>query len=312
MGPNGIRAGWRFLIFMLLIMGMSMAVHFFRKYVMHVPARGMGGGMDPVTSIWRELRGLIIVVIAALIMAKIEREKWDHYGMPARRLFSGDFLFGLFWGFAALSAVMGGLWLAGAYRIDGLALGGFDIWKYGFLWAVMFLLVGLMEEFSTRGYPLYTLASGMGFWPAAIFTSALFFAGHLGNPGETWMGLSDVFIIGVFFCLTVWRTGDLWFAIGLHGSWDWGLTYFYSVPNSGTTATGHLFNIHTQGPRWLSGGEAGPEGSIINLVFDLLWFVIFIMIYRRRKWVGMNDRRRAAQTQVAQNQVVIDSTALNG
>jgi hypothetical protein len=179
------------------------------------------------------------------------------------------------------------------------------------LWGAMFLVVGLLEEFTLRGYLQYALASGIGFWPAAVILSALFLSGHVGNSGENGMGLADVFIIGMFLCLTLWRTGNLWFAVGLHATWDWGLTYLYSVPNSGTTAVGHLFNIRTQGPDWLTGGSAGPEGSIINLIFDLLLFVVFAMIYRKRKWVGMNDRRVAMERTIAPPQpVVLDSSAL--
>jgi hypothetical protein len=65
------------------------------------------------------------------------------------------------------------------------------------------------------------------------------------------------------------RTGDLWFAIGLHAAWDWGETFFYGVPDSGMVGVGHLFASSLHGPRWLSGGNAGPEGSIVGLAFGV-------------------------------------------
>ncbi|HWR17375.1 MAG TPA: CPBP family intramembrane glutamic endopeptidase [Terriglobales bacterium] len=308
-GPNGLRAGWRFAIYVALSFVLGYVFRYLRQAVYPLPKRVPGEGLEPVREIIVRGSGFLVAAVAAWIMARIEREKWEHYGLPVRRVFSLDSFVGLVWGFVALTFVMGGLWLAGAYRIEGLALSGGAIWKFAALWGVMFLIVGLLEEFTLRGYPLYTLASGMGFWPAAILTSGLFVAAHLGNPGETWMGLTDVFLIGVFLCLTLWRTGDLWFAVMFHASWDWGLTYFYSVPNSGATATGHLFNVQVQGPKWLSGGSAGPEGSIINLFFDLLGFVVFLAFYRHRKWVGMNDRRKTVQTSAS---VTLDASALTG
>jgi hypothetical protein len=192
------------------------------------------------------------------------------------------------------------LHLAGAYQIDGLALSGAQIAKFALLWGVVFLLVGIFEEFLVRGYLFYTLASGIRFWPAAVLTSAVFFAGHIRNQGETWFGLADVFVIGMFFCFTLWRTGDLWFAVGLHASWDWGQSFFYSVADSGMIAPGHLFRMHTQGPAWLSGGTVGPEGSIVSLASHLLLFLLFALVYKRRKWVGMTERRRAAAPNVPQ------------
>jgi uncharacterized protein len=100
----------------------------------------------------------------------------------------------------------------------------------------------------------------------------------------------------------------LWFAVGMHASWDWGLTFFYSSPNSGMTAIGHLFHVRFSGPVWLTGGTAGPEGSAINLVLDLIYFAVFMAIFRGRKWVGMNDRRTSATAP----QTILDPSALTG
>ena len=289
-GPNGIRAGWRCLMFFVLTTVISIAIHIFRKYVLHSPSRDIHAAIEPLSAAIREALAFLIVALAALIMSRMEREKWEHYGLPLWR--RRNLFFGLVWGFATLSLVMGALWMVGSYRIDGLALSGTAALRYAALWAVVFLFVGLFEEFSLRGYPLYTLASGMGFWPSALLTSALFMAGHIRNPGETWLGLTYIFVDGIFLCFMVWRTGDLWFAVGTHASWDWGLTFFYSVPNSGIAAVGNLFSVRVQGPSWLSGGNAGPEGSAINLAFEALYVVVFASIYKRRQWMGMNDHKR--------------------
>jgi len=310
LGPNGLRAGWRFLLYIALVFVFISLIRFIRHHVFHTAIPVPGAPFEPVHEIVSRGLGFLALAVAALIMARIERSKWGDYGLPLRRAISWDFWFGCLWGLVGVSVVMACLWIAGAYRVESVALSMADAWKFGVLWAVMFLMVGLLEEFSLRGYTQYTLASGIGFWPAALILSAMFLAGHLGNKGENWLGLADVFIIGMFLCFTLWRTGDLWFAVGLHAVWDWGLTYLYSVPNSGTTAVGHLFNIRTQGPAWLSGGSAGPEGSVINLAFDILYFFIFAAIYKKRKWIGMDDRRRAAEP-VPQTSPVIDASALS-
>src|SRR3989442_350419 len=120
------------------------------------------------------------------------------------------------------------------------------------------LLVGFSEEFLFRGYALYTLSTGIGFWPAAGLLSALFGAVHLHNPGESWIGGLSAGLIGLFFCFTVRRTGSLWFAIGLHAAWDYSESFVYSVPDSGAMVPGHLLNSSFHGPRWLTGGTVGP------------------------------------------------------
>jgi len=133
----------------------------------------------------------------------------------------------------------------------------------------------LQEEFHSRGYGLFTLASGIGFWPAAIVSALYFGYGHLGNRGETLFGVMNVCGGGVLFCLLLRRTGSLWMPIGMHAAWDWGQSVVYGVPDSGYVLPGHIFDSRSAGPAWLTGGTVGPEGSALcTVLFIALWFVI--------------------------------------
>jgi membrane protease YdiL (CAAX protease family) len=310
-GPNGLRAGWRLLIYFGLMVALATLIRLVRHLLHPGPRPPRAMTLDPIPQIYFECIALILAVVPALILLRIEKEHWGHYGLPLRRAFRSEFWFGALWGFVGLSVIMLCLWAGHFYTVDGLALHGMAILKYGVLWAIGMLLVGLFEEFSLRGYPQYALASGIGFWPAALVLSFLFLLGHMRNPGENWLGLTDVFLFGLFACFTLWRTGNLWFAVGVHAAWDWGLTFLYSGPNSGVMATGQLLKVRFSGPAWLTGGSAGPEGSAINLVFDLSWFVVFALIYRKRKWIGMSEHRAAAGARVRDG-VLIDSSALSG
>ena len=132
------------------------------------------------------------------------------------------------------------------------------LWRFAFFWGVYFVLVGIFEEFLLRGYALHTLSRGGGFG-RRLSALGTFGAIHVRNPGETWLGLLAVVAIGLFFCLTLYRTGSLWFAVGFHAFWDWGQTFLYSVPDSGTMEPGHLMRPSFQGPDWLTGGSVGPR-----------------------------------------------------
>ena len=307
-GPNGLRAGWRLLIYFGLIFAFVSAYRFVR-HLIQPGTRPRPDLLNPGPQLYSHGLAFLLAAIPALIMTRIEGTHWRDYGLPFRKAFGKNFWLGVLWGIVALSIIMLALWLGHYYVIDGLALHGPEILKYAALWAGVMLLVGLVEEFSLRGYPQYTLASGIGFWPAALFLSFVFLLGHVGNGGEDWLGLIDVFLFGMFACFTLWRTGDIWFAVGVHFAWDWGLTFLYSGPNSGMLATGQLLKVRFSGPAWLSGGSAGPEGSVINIVFDLMWFPLFALLYRHRQWIGMNERREAGESTSA---VVIDSSALSG
>jgi membrane protease YdiL (CAAX protease family) len=216
---------------------------------------------------------------AAGALGLVEGRSIGDYGLPWRRAFRGQFWQGALWGFSEISilviliAGMGGYFLGRQMLSDGQAL------LSGSLWLAVFLMVALAEEFAFRGYLLTTLTSGIGFWPASILLSLGFGAVHMGNPGENPIGLLTVAAVGLFFCLTVRLTGNLWFAIGLHAAHDFGQAFIYSVPNSGTLIRGPLFRAALAGPAWLTGGAAGPEGSFLEFVVLGLMFVLFASIY---------------------------------
>jgi membrane protease YdiL (CAAX protease family) len=148
------------------------------------------------------------------------------------------------------------------FSLGNMALSSADALKFGAAYGVVFIMVGLFEEFSFRGYMQSTLTSGIGFWPAAIVLSILFGSIHLQNRGEAWIGAAMAGSFGILAAFSLRRTGNIWFPIGMHAAWDWGETYFYSVPDSGFLAKGHLLNSSFHGPTWLTGGTVGPEGSV--------------------------------------------------
>jgi membrane protease YdiL (CAAX protease family) len=286
LGPNGVRAGWRLLVFIFLFLAVTQMVGIAAKHLPAVSAvfrAGFAGQLRPSFLFVAETLMLIPVLVASGVMGIVEGRSFGDYGLPARGALGPLFWQGLAWGLAEITLLVLGIWAFGGFSFGGLALRGESLLKYGALWAVGFALVGIYEEFAFRGYAQFTLASGIGFWPAATVLSAAFGAVHLRNPGEGWVGALSVFAIGMFFCFTLRRTGHLWFAIGMHASFDWGETFLYSVPNSGVTATGHLLNSSLHGPAWLTGGTVGPEGSVVCFPIIGVLFVAFHALYPPRR-----------------------------
>ena len=206
------------------------------------------------------------------------------YGLPARGFLGKNFWSGALWGFVMLSFIVAMMAATHAYSVGGLALSTADLMKYGLLWALAFLMVGFFEEFSFRGYIQYTLTSGIGFWPAALITCLVFAGSHINNPGENWIGVVEIVLIALFLCLALRRTGNLWFAIGWHMSFDWGESFFYSTPNSGIQATGHMLKVSLTGSKWLSGGSVGPEASVFDLIVTIAGILLLAKLYPQAKY----------------------------
>jgi uncharacterized protein len=272
-GPEGLRVPWR-IIFYLLI---GAAILFILASLLHF--WNPKGGARIWLGMVSETELAIAVIAPAFVMARLERRPFGVYGLPSRQAFGKLFWIGAFWGMAGLSLLMLILRGTGVFDFGGIALHGERILKFAAFYALFFLIVAFFEEFMMRGYTQFTLTSGMGFWPAAVLLSTAFGCIHLGNQGEGWIGAMAAGLIGLFFCLTLRRTGNLWFAVGFHASWDWGETYLYSVPNSGTTAPGHLLSSTFHGSRWLTGGSIGPEGSVFLFVVLAVLWIAFDRMY---------------------------------
>jgi membrane protease YdiL (CAAX protease family) len=237
------------------------------------------GARSSALTVQHELPGKAIpaffVALATWIAARMERRPLDDYGLPLKKAFGGKFWEGCAWGFAALSLLLLVLRAWGHFRIDSVDLTGRALAIHALGWGAAFLAVSISEELTFRGYLFFNLAKRMRFWPAAVFISLLFGAAHLPNPGETALGIAQVVGTGLLFSLMIRRTGNLWFAIGYHALWDWAETFFYGTPNSGLVGVGRYLNSSVQGPDWLTGGSAGPEGSVLSLVL-LLVCALFI------------------------------------
>ena len=278
---NELRAGWRLTIFLLLVVLLNLFA-IFLAVRLHLPRISLANP-TPGALLLQECGLFLSAVIATAIMGFLEGRPFGVYGLPKVAAFGAHFWQGLAWGILMISAILLFIRAFRGFSFGDLALHGPAIWRYAAIWGVIFLFVGFFEEFQFRGYAQFTLATGVRFWPAATILSAAFGAVHLNNPGEGKVGALSVFVIAMFFCLTLRRTGNLWFAVGVHAAFDWGETFLYSVPDSGLVMPGHLLNSSFHGPVWLTGGTIGPEGSVMAFVVVGLAALIFAGVYPARK-----------------------------
>jgi len=307
-GEDGLRAGWSLLIFIAMFFVtaycINVAAHKFYPSAPKDSKTASEAMAAPPFMIIGEAIQFLAVLLLTWIMSKIERRPASVYGFGDSRKFS-HFFAGLAWGVTCLSILILLLWKTGLLVIDRRLLFGSDVFRYGAIWLVGFLLVGLFEEYVTRGFVQYTLSRGLaslykwafktrhsaalGFWTSALIWSFLFGFGHKSNPGESPIGLLSAGLVAMVFCLSLWRTGSLWWAIGVHASWDWGQSFLYGVADSGLMVQHHLLATHPEGKIILSGGSTGPEGSIFILAILVLMCVIVIVTLPRGKY-GQGSR----------------------
>ncbi len=300
-GSAGLRAFWGILLFLLLrslllVYGASPLVGMLFPW-----ASGTVSFSRPGRVLVTEGMALLSLVVATWLMGKIERRPTSVYGLGgAHRL--RNCLAGFAWGLALLALLVFALRATGLLVFDARLLSGAHALRYGAVWLVGFLLVGLSEEYFFRGYLQFTLARGIdgiydwlrarysytqdartrdtsstGFCIAALLLSFGFGFMHLSNAGESSLGLLAAALIALVFCLSLWRTGSLWWAIGFHAAWDWAQSFLFGVADSGIAIQGHLFASHPVGRPLLSGGLTGPAGSLFVLPVVALAAVIIVL-----------------------------------
>ena len=314
-GKDGLRAGWSLLIFVALLVAFIICargiVHLFHPSAPKT-ARAASEIIPAPSLFISEALAFLVTFFVTWIMSKIERRPNSVYGLGDRHRLP-HFFAGLAWGVSFLSLLVLILWKTGLLVIDSRLLWGRDIVRYGAVWLLSFVLVGLFEEYLTRGYLQYTLTRGLaglcqwafktrhsaaiGFWTSAAILSILFGLAHSSNPGESPIGLLGAGLVSMVFCLSLWRSGSLWWAIGFHASWDWAQSFLYGVANSGAMVQHHLLATHPVGKPILSGGATGPEGSLF--VVAILALTTLVILYTLpRAHYGLPEREEHHEPRV--------------
>jgi membrane protease YdiL (CAAX protease family) len=279
MNRSGLRAGWRALLFLMLFALFMGACQFLTAKGMQGVRRG--GEIAPGPMLLFEALQFGSMLGAAALLQWIEKRPL--LPVPFRGVSRlPRFLWGALWGFVALSAIVGTLWEGHLVAFGPVRLASSAALGYALLWGAVFLLVGFSEETLLRGYLQAILARGMGFWPAALLLSVLFGAVHIGNKGESHIGIVSAALVGLLFCMSLWYTGSLWWAIGFHAAWDWGQSFFYGTADSGLLVRGHLLAEHSSGSPFWSGGATGPEGSPYVILLLLVLAALCWAWWRRK------------------------------
>lgn len=234
-----------------------------------------------------------LIFLAALASAIVIVAVWK----PWRRWVEGspdeEFTFpgagkelggGLLTGFVLFCLVVLVVWLLGAMTFEGIRpLGETQFWG----WAALGVISGTYEEVLFRGILLRQLERLGGTWVALALSSFVFGAIHISNPDATWTGAIAIMLeAGILLGAAYLVTRRLWFAVGLHASWNFTQAWVFSVPVSGTGTPIGLISTRRDGPELLTGGQFGLEASMVAVVL-----VTIAGIYLLRRAVKKGEIR---------------------
>jgi len=172
---------------------------------------------------------------------------------------------GLLLGLGFISIIILTLNLFGAYEIVGYNVPGVMIPVL-----IMALQAGIYEEIMTRGVLFRIVEDGLGTWWSVLISALIFGFLHIWNPNATvFSSLSIAMTAGVVLALFYVLTRKLWVPIGIHIAWNFTLGGIYGAAVSGGDTQG-LIQAEINGSELLTGGEFGPEASIVTVIFFLI------------------------------------------
>jgi membrane protease YdiL (CAAX protease family) len=260
-----VRSRWiafaRFVLFVLLFFGLLKLLTISTR---PIKLSGIGA---------QALLGNLIVALAAIaatyVLSRFDALPFGAFGLGGPPGKIRSFSLGLGAGIALLAALLFILRMNGDFHFGGISTHGVECVQFAVLYAALFLVVAFAEETMVRGYALVKLSQSISFWPAATVLSLLFGASHLKHGAENWLGIFFASVFGFMLAWSFQRTGSLWFALGIHAGWDYAESFIFGVPDSGVVLPGALLHPHIEGPARITGGGAGPEGSIFMIIVFL-------------------------------------------
>jgi uncharacterized protein len=204
---------------------------------------------------------MIIVAVISIAMAVAFRRFIDKKPIISLGLDTNqhrtDFFAGLLLGIFCLGAGSLILYFSGILNWIDASFKASDL----FMSAVLMILVAVSEEMVFRGYLLNNLMDSFNKWIALLISAAMFTAVHSLNPNLNPVAFINLFLGGVLLGINFIYTRTLWFAIGLHFSWNIIQGYLLGFAVSGFENPTFL-QQELKGHKVMTGDGFGFEGSI--------------------------------------------------
>jgi membrane protease YdiL (CAAX protease family) len=185
---------------------------------------------------------------------------------------------GLITGFALQAFFILIIYIAGTYSIIQINPASILITPFAFA-----LAAGFVAEILIIGVVFRLMEDQMGTIITLVFFIILFAVLHINTKGANFVSVSATAIqAGFLLPASYVCSRSLWLPIFLHFSWDFTEPGVFGGVNVSTSLTQSLFTSKIAGHPLITGGEAGPQGSLQSLILCLLTGMLFLYIAKQK------------------------------
>lgn len=238
--------------------------------------------------------GLLVAVVSVLVYGWVVRKTEHRPSTEVARKGAGSAIGrGTLIGVALFGVVIANIAFLGHYEIHGLGSVTGAVGLVGFMAAA-----AATEEVMFRGVLFRLVEERTGTWIALSLSGLVFGLVHLLNPhADLWGAVAIAIEAGGMLGAAYIATRSLWLPIGLHFGWNFAAAGIFSTEVSGNDTPQGLLDTTTSGPKLISGGAFGPEGSLYSVLFGVLMTIGFMWLAHRRG--NLVPRRRADRVAAA-------------
>ncbi|MFG3074533.1 CPBP family intramembrane glutamic endopeptidase [Streptomyces sp. NPDC048225] len=235
----------------------------------------------------------LILFVYAWVVRRTERRPARDVALEGALAKTG---WGILIGAGMFSAVITNLLSSGYYEVEGLGSVQGAIGLVGFM-----VGAAATEEVVYRGVLFRIIEEHIGTYLALGLTGLVFGLSHLLNEDATLWGAVAIAVEAGFMLAAAYAaTRSLWLTIGVHFGWNFAAGGVFSTVVSGNGDSEGLLDATMSGPKLLTGGDFGPEGSVYSVGFGMLLTLVFLWLaHRRGNIVPFGSRRRAAGVDAA-------------
>ena len=280
-----VRLIWRFLLFVVVIFALNIPLQLgIRRLFEPSLFRGNLSG----------LTGFICVVFSLyLSITYIDKSSFKKYGLELGKKWASEFGIGTLIALFQLTIFFALMYVTGNLLIkDTFVTAAHDhtFFQGAFAEIIRNLAASISEEIIFRAFLFYIAYEALNrafhnkFKNALIacaLISPFFGLAHLANDGASMYAAINLGLDALMICLPFLITGRLGMSVGMHFSWNITQSFLFGFANSGYQPKASI--IMSEMPNnILTGGEFGPEGSVLLLALDAI-AVLLILLWMRYK-----------------------------
>lgn len=211
-----------------------------------------------------------------------EKRSFRTLGLTKNGAFK-KYITGFLIGFIMLSIVIGLMAIFGILGIrENVEPFSFNFLGIMFLLLLGYVIQGATEEIIARGWQFQVIGARYRPWLGAVISSVIFALLHGLNTGVSVLAIINLLLFALMLILFILYNQSIWTACGWHTAWNWAMENIYGLKVSGTEGFGSILNLSAQGPNYLTGGEFGPEGSILT-TFVLLGGMLTAILFKAKE-----------------------------